>query len=402
MMTVYKFPDYKTYIINIKAITSYVPHKAIEEPFSYQYGNSSLVTPVPSGVTVDFNKLKYGNQCGSIMIDHMINKAPLGDKLYFHPNCTIPRAKATQKYTRTIKPEKADTCVIPKTNKDFYTTTAAVFINKSAGKIYYIPEKAFYINHAYVTLSPTECENCPLGTSFTDIYPMLKNSTIIERNYYTDRSQYTNENWRDFLESTLIFYGYCTCLENKETWVADLLYKKLHHVVTEDTVLATLGSSENEFNEDICASIKQMLNSSDDTIVGMGLKTLAELDYEKYRNSVVHLLCSSSTKWSRNDMRTNTSVKYMLKFLNLWCTTRERYSDTISLEDFTLLQSDVKSEFENLIKDIKEKFNSRFPFASIDVDYSFNISPKTKDLIEDNNTETNQEINNDEQGKCEY
>ena len=38
-------------------------------------------------------------------------------------------------------------------------------------------------------------------------------------------------------------------------------------------------------NKESYDSIKQMLNSSDMTVVGLGLKALAEMDYEKYKNT---------------------------------------------------------------------------------------------------------------------
>ena len=91
----------------------------------------------------------------------------------------------------------------------------------------------------------------------------------------------------------------------------------MHDVVPEDKILATLGDSTNELTREIYNNISEMLNSKDSTIVGLGLKTLAELDYEKYHNTSTYLLQTTWRKWKDNKMKTNAGVKYMLKFLGL-------------------------------------------------------------------------------------
>lgn len=197
-------------------------------------------------------------------------------------------------------------------------------------------------------------------------------------------------NWKDFLASSLIYYGPVISLKTKEkeSWIVDVLYNKLHDIITEDKLLATLGDSTNEFTKEAYDNLREMLNSSDSTVVRLGLKAVAEMDYEKYRNTTVHLLANNQSHWCRNDMRSSASVKYMLNYLNLWGCTKENYTSTITQEDFALMKEVVKSDFQERIEYIQKQFNKKFLFAKLDFTYQFEVSPKLKE--ESSTLETNE------------
>ena len=202
------------------------------------------------------------------------------------------------------------------------------------------------------------------------------------------------ENWNDFLASTLLYYGPVVSLYTKEFWIIDVLYNKLHDIITEDRLLATLGDSTNKFTKEVYDNLREMLNSSDATVVGLGLKAVAEMDYEKYRNTTIHLLANNSRHWSINDMRSSTSVKYMLNYLGLRRAPIENYAYTTTQEDFDLMQEVVNSDFKERIKNIKKLFNSRFPFAKLDFSYQFEVFPK---LNEENSVKIEKDTENFEE-----
>ena len=129
-------------------------------------------------------------------------------------------------------------------------------------------------------------------------------------------------------------------------------------------------------------SIKEMLNSSDETVIGLGLKTLAELDYKKYYNTAIHLLCTSSGRWGRNKIRQNTSVKYMLKTLDLWRWVNERYSKETTQEDFDMLKQVLHEDFKSYVEDFRRSFTNKYPFANVEFSYDFNISAKLGEIKE--------------------
>ena len=381
MIKVYKFELFDTYEVDARVLTEVgIPNGQVKHSFThiYMHRNSTLVVPVPKKIEVIADI--ESPHTGKIDISSLVNTVTdftFEDKVYLHPDCTIPRAKVTQKYTRVLKADKADICVVPKLERKSNTETLAIFLNKEKNKIYVVETALEYSKNKYICYTTEKCADFTLGSSILDINPSLRGTLIEEKKYYDDpNNTFSMDNWKDFLTSSLIYYGPVISLNTKEYWIADMLYNKIHDIITEDKLLATLGDSTNEFTKEAYDNLREMLNSSDSTVVGLGLKAVAEMDYEKYRNTTIHLLTNNKGNWARNDMRSNTSVKYMLNYLNLWRHTRENYSSTTTQEDFALMQEVVKSDFQERVKNIQKLFNDRFPFAKLDLTYQFEVFPK--------------------------
>lgn len=399
MIEIYKLEDYKAHTINSE-VFSFVtkPKEPLKYTFIHSYGRGhNIIAPIPKTVHL---KLSNNGIDGKIDIKNEIKLRSgdsIGPKLYLHPNCIIPRAKVTQKYTRTIKASSADNCVIPEIHKYINTRRAAIFINRAKNKIYYCPAKGVWSNSRINMVEPFLCQNYNIGTPLLTIYPLLKDTTLASSSYYYGNFQEAQETWSDFLASTLVFYGHCADLETKEEWIADLLYNKLHDVVEEQTILATLGNEEGKFDKEIFDNIKQMLESTDSTVVGIGLKTLAELDYEKYKNTAILLLCSSKgNRWLRNEMKNSASVKYMLKFLNLWNNNIEHYSTTINNDDFNLLQEAVLASFKEDLNALTSHLLRRFPFVDVTFNYDVAVAPRTIEWTKEESNEDNTNSFNEE------
>lgn len=381
MISVYKFGLFTTYKVDARVVTEFgMPNRLVKYSFQSIYieKNNQIIVPVPKKIEVVTNP--DNPHTDKIDITPLLNTVTdftFEDKVYIHSDCAIPRTKVTQKYTRVLKPEKADICVVPKLERKSNTENLSIFINRDKGKIYVIENIVDWDSDKYTYYTSEKCSNFALGSCILDINPSLRDTLITERDYYGDTGKtFSMENWKDFLASTLLYHGPVLSLYTKESWIADLLYNKIHDVITEDVLLATLGDSTNEFTKEAYDNLKEMLKSTDETVVGLGLKAIAEMDYEKYRNTTIHLLCNNSRAWTRNDMRSNSSVKYMLNYLGLWRSRRENYANTTTLEDFTLMKEVVKSDFNERIEAIKKSFNSRFPFANLDLSYKFEVSPK--------------------------
>ena len=403
MTSVYKFDNYNTYKISsrvlydtgiIKGTTRVLTDHFI--PYYYRKYDG-IAVPILNKIDIILDEDCSYN--GKIDIEHLLNTVDnftFEDKLYLHSNCNIPRAKVTQKYTRVIKPEKADVCVVPKLERILHTENISIFINRSKYKLFILTNYSCWGNGKLNTYTSDICSKFPLGCRVLDINPCLKDSFIKSSNYYkySDSSSYTQpEEWKDFLESTLLYYGPVVYLNNKETWVADLLYNKLHDVITEDRILDTLGDSTNKFTKEIYDSFKEMLNSSDDTVIALGLKAIAEMDYKTYHNTVVHLLYSNS-KWFHNGVKQNSSssVKYMLNYLGLWRSVLDKYTNTITQEDFDLMQEVAVSTFKEKVEVLKKSFKSDFPFTNLELSYQFKISPRLETIESTLNVEENEDI----------
>ena len=400
MTSVYKFDNYSTYKISSSVLydtgTVNGPIRKLEDhfiPYYRQNHYNEIAVPILNKIDIILDE-DYSYK-GKIDIKHLLNTVDnftFEDRLYLHPNCSIPRAKVTQKYTRVLKPEKADVCVVPKLKGTLYTENISIFINRSKYKLFILTNYSCFDNGKLATYTSDICSKFPLESSILDINPCLKDSFI--KNKYSGSSPYSQpEEWKDFLESTLLYYGPVVYLNNKEAWVADLLYNKLHDVITEDRILDTLGDSTNKFTKEIYDSFKEMLNSSDDAVIALGLKAIAEMDYKTYHNTVVHLLYSNS-KWFYNGIKQNSSssVKYMLNYLGLWRNVLDKYTKTITQEDFDLMQEVAVSTFKREVEDLKKSFKLDFPFTDLELSYQFKISPKLETIEPALNVGENKDI----------
>lgn len=391
MITVYKFELFDTYKVDARVLTEVgMPNRQVKHSFQYIYRdrNNTLVVPVPKKIEVIADV--ESPHTGKIDIRSLVNTVTdftFEDKVYIHPDCTIPRAKVTQKYTRVLKADKADICVVPKLERKSNTENLAIFLNKEKNKIYMLENALEWNKNKYIYHTTEKCADFALGSCILDINPSLRDTLIEEKKYYSNyNNTFSIGNWKDFLASSLIYYGPALSLNTKEYWIADMLYNKIHDIITEDKLLATLGDSTNEFTKEAYDNLREMLNSSDSTVVGLGLKAVAEMDYEKYRNTTIHLL-ATNPRWERNDMRSSASVKYMLNYLDLWRNSREHYSSTTTQEDFTFMQEVVKNDFQDKIETIQKQFNNKFPFAKLNLTYQFEVSSKLEE--ESSTSETN-------------
>ena len=384
MISVYKFAPFKTYKVDARVFTEQgIPNRLVKYSFIpiYRSKGNQMIVPVPKNIEVVTNPdTPYIEK---INIDSLLNTVTdftFEDKVYLHSDCTIPRVRVTQKYTRVLNPEKADICVVPTLKRKSTTENIFIFINRDKAKIYVVKNTLDYDLDKLISYTSEKDSNFSLGRSVLDINPSLRGTLIEKRDFIgINNNTFSIENWKDFLDSTLLWYGPTLTLFSKESWIADILYNKLHDVITEDKLLATLGDSTNEFTKEVYDNFKEMLKSSDKTVVGLGLKAVAEMDYEKYRNTTIHLLCNCGTNWTRNKIRSSSSVKYMLKYLGLGKSAQESYTATTTQEDFSLMQEVINADFNKRIDKAKEFFNLRFPFAKLDLSYQFTVSPKLKE-----------------------
>lgn len=384
MISVYKFAPFETYKVDARVFTERgIPNRPVKYSFIpiYRGKSNQMIVPVPKNIEVITNpNIPYIRK---INIDSLLNTVTdftFEDKVYLHSDCTIPRVKVSQKYTRVLNPEKADICVVPTLKRENTTNSIAIFINRDKAKIYVVKNTLDYDLDKLISYTSEKGSNFPLGKSVLDINPSLRGTLIEKRDFIgINNNTFSMENWKDFLDSTLLWCGPTLTLYSKESWIADVLYNKLHDIITEDKLLATLGDSANEFTKEVYDNLKEMLKSSDKTVVGLGLKAVAEMNYEKYRNTTIHLLCNCGTNWTINKMRSSSSVKYMLKYLGLGWSAQESYTATTTQEDFSLMQEVINADFNKRIDKAKEFFNLRFPFAKLDLSYQFTVSPKLKE-----------------------
>ena len=219
-MKVYKFDIFTSYIVDPHVLTG-IGGSIIEHSFQMNYRSkeNEWIVPVPKAVEVlDIdNNSKTGHIDVKNLIEAVVPTFNFDSKLFFHSDCTIPRAKVTQKYTRVLNSSKADICVVPTPAKSYRTEYVAIFLNKLKGKVYTIRCGTIWNRGSNKFITPEICKQYPLGTKITAINPFLKNSHIVERKYYGDDAEtYTQDNWLDFLDATLAYCGQALILPTKD------------------------------------------------------------------------------------------------------------------------------------------------------------------------------------------
>ena len=375
MIKVYKFDIFTSYIVDSDILSNLRNVSNILYPIRSKNRQRDVQWVVPIPKTIETLNIIEKDNRNYIDIKSLLNTSvptfDFNSKLFLHPNCTIPRAKVTQKYTRVLNINKADICVVPTPITYYNAISVAIFLNNSKGKIY-IVGSPFFIKSSDTFIE--FCKQYPLGTTVATINPSIKSFTkapYFKISFTPDRQ----ENFLDLLDAKLIYCGRALYLSPKDKWIGDYLYNTMHNVVSEDKILATLGDSTNELTREIYNNISEMLNSKDSTVVDLGLKTLAELNYEKYHNTSAYLLQSTWKKWQNNKMKPNASVKYMLKFLGLRNNGFARFSNSITSEDFNLLKEMIETDFSKSINRLVRDFIGRYPFAKIDYNMNFTIDP---------------------------
>lgn len=378
MKTVYKLENYTTYIVYARVL--HEPGE-LQAPLynlfkiPYHHENDILV-PIPENIKYERKETTVDIEMPEVAVDK--NLLTDKSKLFIHPNCTIPRAKITQKYKRVIKKEKADFCVIPIYPQSINGEEIAIFKNEETSQIFVVIPHTRWYRGKPVLYVPKMCEFAETGSPILNIVPNLIKTSIGDQEVVRDGITFNKDTWTNFINSTLMFYGPSVWVTSNDKYIADIIYNELHNVLREDDILTSINDEENIFNKDIYDSMLSMLNSDDESTIGIALKTISELDYVKYYNTIGHLLTSCSQKWRDNNMKNTVSVKHMLNFLKIRQTNVPTYLKETTQEDFDLMIETIKSEFIHEIAEYQNSFLGSYPFINLEFSYNFNITPNLK------------------------
>lgn len=321
----------------------------------YNYGNGDkILFPAPKELL---------NSCNKVVLD--IEEHPelldTAKKLYIHPCCEISRETVSRKYKRCLKMATADAVIIPKDNycKDVMEH-AAMFINDDDKMIIYT---SFWSGEdAYMDAYDKLCAK-PMGTKLIDCINLAKREYLVS--YYPKAAN-----------AELAFTGTIAEFSTKQKHLIDYASYLLpkDKLVFEDTLMKDLSDETNIPTFDSMMSVYEMLESKEDSIRDLGLKTLAAMDYSNYPKSTTYIL--KKTAWQYTKARNSTAVKYMLKTLGIQNTSYQRYvgykDRFITEKDYALAEQLIK-KIENLDKVGYLRYCYDLPFVWIDD--NFNIHP---------------------------
>ena len=284
----------------------------------------------------------------SFIVDHE-ELLETAKTIYVHPNCKVSRTLLSQKYKKTLNPWAADVIVVPKPSEDRCSIDGtAIFVNDTA-KLVVLMWTNDYI------------KKLKKGVS-------LRNSIAFQSNipYFEFRTD-LGYSPIAMLEATLEYCGPLATVEKRDSYIIDLLNHTVptEKTVFEDTIMKSLGNTENKPTLENLISIRDMLDSKDSDVVTSALKALASMDYVNYPNSVITILRDNIYNWRYNSAITSTSVKYMLKsllgrtYVGKWIGYNK---ETISQEDYNLLQQLINHLSNDNEQYARLQYYSEMPF----------------------------------------
>lgn len=263
--------------------------------------------------------------------------------VYIHSCCSFPKSYAAKKYKKTLNPWLADVVVVPNLTKKplCMYENRYIFINEDKKLIAIIREP----------WTDTIKNRIVPGATISSI----ANSDM---SYFINlRSQYKNYfdfDLMDMLDAKFESKLNLLKCDKKDNYIVDLIMGALpkNKLVYEDSFVASLNDDTNQITYDILKSIKEMLNSSDDEIVGTGMKALTTLNYMDYPNSVKYVLWYTTNKWYYNKARNSTAFKYLFKNL-LHGNRYVRFQDRdISREDWDIFaRMHREDNYDHLLPD---------------------------------------------------
>lgn len=313
----YGYEDYALYIFCVYG----------ENDLTDFWGNFELLYPIDSAWVDSHSELNLPYDETPAILD-------TAKKIYIHPSCTLSRSLVRGKYKISKTCITADAVVLPefsgKSEGRIYTTAA--FKDDTTKRIVcFIPY--YYNTNNALTL---ETFNKMQGTmSIKD----MEDSGII------NIPSYSHYNFSELSDARLFFKGQAVILKSIDTWIPDVCSGLIpvNKIISEKTLMKSLGSEDNDITFDSLRNICDMLSSTDSEIVGAGLKALAAMDYLNYSQSVLAVLAETRWNWCNLKECNTTTVKYMLTSLNLKGKNRKfsiwsRHSDTITTKDWELFR----------------------------------------------------------------
>lgn len=203
-----------------------------------------------------------------------------GKKIYFHPKSKFPRFKLMRTdYKRTIKPDKCDCIVVPE-----------------------VPERWIYI-YPKMRIYKDKCSNDLFGIS-KGIY----DARFSDEKHFLECIKLWNNADLEFVQTTNI------AEVNKEnSFAIDVLLGKYTKPIITDTVLdLEISKSLPIISESDIDSIDSMLDSTDQSVVEMGLKLLTGFNVFETPTIIKTLLYKHWNVATSNKALNSVAVRKML------------------------------------------------------------------------------------------
>lgn len=279
------------------------------------------------------HKCSAVHPCGSQMLLSDMNlfinpikempSIPDSGNIWIHQSCKIPRKQVYTKYKRVKDPYEADIVVIHKSNSSLYPPKLAMLAVNEEAKIAVL--SLFPLKHNIDTLK----NDVEIGK--TKIADILKHRP-------------TNETipLEDILEATVVKFTNVYLTSDPNDSAFDVYSGNLpsFNLVYDTTFLDKIYDTDSSIEVENLISIYDMLVSKDLDAPGLGLVTLANLPYTRYKNSVAFILnkaCETCYTFTHHKAMRYKAVDAMLKFLKYYKLSTP-YSRSIGRCDWKILK----------------------------------------------------------------
>lgn len=286
-------------------------------------------------------------------------KPKSGDKLYFHKTSNYPRFKLQYSdFKRCIKLESADVVVydslqFDKTIKSYNT---AINYRATHSECVFIKD-----NDKYILATTSDFAKI---SSRNEILPEMIKNNLVDENaeiLYSGNvvSNMYGRNWNDFIVNVIenIFPG----------------------VISDTDLDAMINGNCETLDEESLMSIQDMLQSTDSTVVGMGLKLLTNYNVDQYRATIkVMLDCNiqnikNSSAWNLTAIKQlrqtlNYKEPYNLSFPNcILCNPLDK-NIKYSPQDLDLVHKIVAKGVKNYISSQNKQLEKNLAIYKINID----------------------------------
>lgn len=350
-----EFYGYEGYDLKILPMYMFEERSYTPSWYYYEYGSTSKALALdPANIDA------YGEF--TINIEEHESLLETANKVYVHPSCTIPRTMLSKKYKKCLDPLRADVIVIPEEKQRIQVRNeTALFVNDDTKKaLTCFLNKNTWSKDPHVNDDYNRIISAPGGTELIDLMPQSNKPAVPA----------------DVAHAKLVYMGPIGIFEPSNMYLFDILTYKMptDRFVYQGTIMNTINDASNAPTYEGMMNIYDMLLSSNEDMVALGLKSLAALDYTNYPQSVITLLINSNY-WAYSKAKYSTAVKYMLKTLGINnCRTRY-YNRTVSTEDYELTKKLIFA-IEKCDESTFINYCYNIPFVYVDND--FNVIPRLK------------------------
>lgn len=238
-------------------------------------------------------------------------------KIFFDPKSKYPRFKLNEltSIKRSLSPNKADVCVLPKDNicvnyspehrsgGDPRDEKVKILHSKSADAYYLIdhcPNSCYYSSDTKLLQKFIENGSTPGTVGIDKFLSALMNEGILPA------------------DCTVFYYGQISFLKDQETFErVDNILNNYMKVIYDTDLDKFINSNLQSITKDELESLSTMLQSSDPTVVGMGIKLISSYNIIDAACSIGILLSSFWNNISSNSAIKSVGFQQVLKTLGL-------------------------------------------------------------------------------------